>query len=150
MSHEKIRQKVREIKFAELGQLLNLYQYLNPDDPVQLLANFSVRFPKGIVGFQNFTQMMDTEPEIKDRENAVEVCSLRGDIRYEDITFGYDSNRHVLENVSLSVKAGETVAFVGTSGAGKTTLCSLLPRFYEAESGKIAGGRCGQRPVSGA
>lgn len=105
--------------------------------PVRMLAAFSIRFPNGIAGFKNFAEIMDTEPEIKDTPNATEVCSLRGDIRYEDITFGYDENRHVLENVSLSVKAGETVAFVGTSGAGKTTLCSLLPRFYEAESGRI-------------
>lgn len=106
-------------------------------NPVQLLANFSVRFPKGIVGFQHFTQMMDTEPEIKDEPNAIEVSFLCGDIEYENVTFGYDENRRVLENISLSIRAGETVAFVGTSGAGKTTLCSLLPRFYEAESGRI-------------
>jgi ATP-binding cassette subfamily B protein len=106
-------------------------------NPVQMLANFSVRFPKGIVGFKNFAEVMDTDPEIKDAPNAVEVSSPRGDIRYENVTFGYDANRHVLENINLSVKAGETVAFVGTSGVGKTTLCSLLPRFYEPAAGRI-------------
>jgi ATP-binding cassette subfamily B protein len=106
-------------------------------NPVQMLANFSVRFPKGIVGFKKFAEIMDTEPEIKDAPNAVEVSSLRGDIWYENVTFGYDESRHVLENINLSVKAGETVAFVGTSGVGKTTLCSLLPRFYEPEAGRI-------------
>lgn len=106
-------------------------------NPVQMLANFSVLFPKGIVGFKNFVEIMDTEPEIKDASDAVEVCFLRGDIEYENVTFGYDENRHVLENINLSVRAGETVAFVGTSGTGKTTLCSLLPRFYESDTGCI-------------
>lgn len=106
--------------------------------PIQMLAAFSVRFPNGMAGFQNFAEIMDTEPEIRDDADAVEVYSLLGDIDYEDVTFGYDKNRHVLKNVSLSVKAGETVAFVGTSGAGKTTLCSLLPRFYEADAGCIS------------
>lgn len=105
--------------------------------PIQMLTDFSVRFPNGMAGFKNFLEIMDIEPEIKDAEDAVEVCSLRGDIRYEDVDFGYDNKHVVLEKINLSVKAGETVAFVGTSGAGKTTLCSLLPRFYEADSGRI-------------
>src|SRR5690606_32840025 len=63
--------------------------------------------------------------------------NLRGDIRFENVTFGYDEHNKVLENVNLEIKAGETVAFVGPSGAGKTTLASLLPRFYEIESGQI-------------
>ena len=105
--------------------------------PIQMLAAFSVRFPNGMAGFKNFAEIMDTEPEIKDTPDAVEVCFLRGDIEYEDVTFGYNKDQTVLENINLSVKAGETVAFVGASGAGKTTLCSLLPRFYEADSGRI-------------
>jgi len=105
--------------------------------PIQMLAAFSVRFPNGMAGFKNFAEIMDTEPEIKDTPDADEVCFLRGDIEYEDVTFGYNKDQTVLENINLSVKAGETVAFVGASGAGKTTLCSLLPRFYEADSGRI-------------
>lgn len=105
--------------------------------PIQMLTAFSVRFPNGMAGFKNFAEIMDIEPEIKDAADAVEVCSLCGDIQYEDVTFGYNDRQVVLEKISLSVKAGETVAFVGTSGAGKTTLCSLLPRFYEADSGNI-------------
>lgn len=105
--------------------------------PVQMLAAFSVRFPNGMAGFQNFAEIMDTEPEIKDAADAVAVSSLRGDIRYEGVAFGYDENRRILEGINLTVRAGETVAFVGTSGTGKTTLCSLLPRYYEPDAGRI-------------
>ena len=106
--------------------------------PIRMLAAFSVRFPNGMAGFQNFLEIMDTEPEIQDAENAIKIASLRGDIEYKNVTFGYDKDRHVLKNVNLSIKAGETVAFVGASGEGKSTLCSLLPRFYEAEAGRIS------------
>lgn len=105
--------------------------------PIRMLAAFSVRFPNGMAGFKNFVEIMDMEPEIKDVPDAVAVPSLRGDIVYENVTFGYNEGQTVLKNINLSVRAGETVAFVGTSGAGKTTLCSLLPRFYEVDSGRI-------------
>nr|WP_092068504.1 ABC transporter ATP-binding protein [Dendrosporobacter quercicolus]NSL47120.1 ABC transporter ATP-binding protein [Dendrosporobacter quercicolus DSM 1736]SDL76976.1 ATP-binding cassette, subfamily B [Dendrosporobacter quercicolus] len=105
--------------------------------PVQMLTAFSVHFPNGMAGFKNFLEIMDTEPEIKDAANAVEATSLGGDIRYENITFGYNQGQAVLKNINLSICTGETVAFVGTSGSGKTTLCSLLPRFYEPEAGYI-------------
>lgn len=105
--------------------------------PIRMLAAFSVRFPNGMAGFQNCVELLDTEPEIQDAKNAAEVTSLKGDIRYEDVTFGYDENRQVLKNITLTIHAGETIAFVGTSGAGKSTLCSLLPRFYEPDSGRI-------------
>ncbi len=105
--------------------------------PIRMLAAFSVRFPNGMAGFKNFVEIIDTEPEIKDAPDAVEVSSLRGDIRYEQVSFGYREDSTVLNTIDLSVRAGETVAFVGTSGAGKTTLCSLLLRFYEANEGRI-------------
>ncbi len=105
--------------------------------PIRMLAAFSVRFPNGMAGFKNFVEIIDTEPEIKDAPDAVEVSSLRGDIRYEQVSFGYREDSTVLNTIDLSVQAGETVAFVGTSGAGKTTLCSLLLRFYEADEGRI-------------
>lgn len=105
--------------------------------PIRMLAAFSVRFPNGMAGFKNFLEIMDIEPEIRDARDAVSVSTLQGNIRYENVTFGYDENRRVLENVNLTIADGETVAFVGTSGAGKTTLCSLLPRFYEVDSGRI-------------
>lgn len=105
--------------------------------PIRMLAAFSVRFPNGMAGFKNFVEIIDTEPEIKDAPDAVAVSSLRGDIRYEQVSFGYGEDSTVLNTIDLSVRAGETVAFVGTSGAGKTTLCSLLLRFYEADEGRI-------------
>lgn len=105
--------------------------------PIQLLSAFSVRFPNGMAGFQNFVEIVDMEPEIKDGMDSLEVSSLRGDIRYENVAFGYSEGQNILENINLTISAGETVAFVGTSGAGKTTLCSLLPRFYEPKAGRI-------------
>jgi ATP-binding cassette, subfamily B, bacterial len=94
-------------------------------------------YPKGIAGFRSYTDLLDTEPDIVDAPDAIEVSGLRGDIRYDDVSFGYGSGNPVLRNISLDIQAGETVAFVGPSGAGKTTLASLLPRFYDVDSGSI-------------
>lgn len=105
--------------------------------PIRMLAAFSVRFPNGLAGFKRFVELMDIEPEIKDAPDATAVTVVRGDICYEDVTFGYDRNQRVLKQINLCIRAGETVAFVGPSGAGKTTLCSLLPRFYEPDEGRI-------------
>jgi ATP-binding cassette subfamily B protein len=80
---------------------------------------------------------MDTEPEVADRPDAIEVERLEGEIRYRDVTFGYDPQRPVLQGINLTIRPGETVAFVGPSGAGKTTLCSLLPRFYDVDGGQV-------------
>lgn len=106
--------------------------------PIEKINAVIESYPKGIAGFKRYTQLMDTAPDIADSPNAIEVDTLRGDIRYNNITFGYEGEAKVLEGISLSVAAGETIAFVGPSGAGKTTLCSLLPRFYEIESGSIS------------
>ncbi|MGV2787715.1 ATP-binding cassette domain-containing protein, partial [Clostridium perfringens] len=76
-------------------------------------------------------------PEIADVPDAVSLSSVRGDIRFEGVTFGYEPSRTILNNIHLTIRAGETVAFVGPSGAGKTTICSLLPRFYDVDQGKI-------------
>ena len=81
--------------------------------------------------------MIDTEPDIADAPDAITAPSLRGDIAYRNVSFGYADGKHVLSNIDLTIDAGETVAFVGPSGAGKTTLCSLLPRFYEVTDGAI-------------
>lgn len=105
--------------------------------PIQMLAAFSVRFPNGMAGFKNFAEIMDIEPEITDAPNAVDISSLQGDIKYENVTFGYNEGQTILRDINLNIQAGETIAFVGTSGAGKTTLCSLLPRFYETDAGRI-------------
>lgn len=81
---------------------------------------------------------MDTEPEIDDHPEANDRFGLKGNIEYNDVSFGYTKEQPVLENINLTISQGETIAFVGPSGAGKTTLCSLLPRFYEIDSGSIS------------
>lgn len=105
--------------------------------PIEKINAVIESYPKGIAGFKRYLEIMDTEPEIADAPDAISLKSVRGDIRFEGVTFGYEPNRPILNNVSLSIRAGETVAFVGPSGAGKTTICSLLPRFYEVEHGRI-------------
>ncbi|KHF39151.1 ABC transporter ATP-binding protein [Halalkalibacter okhensis] len=104
--------------------------------PIQKINAVIESYPKGIAGFKRYCEILDTVPDIADSPRAKEV-SVRGDIRYNNVTFGYEGQEKVLNNISLSIKAGETIAFVGPSGAGKTTLCSLLPRFYELDHGSI-------------
>jgi ATP-binding cassette subfamily B protein len=105
--------------------------------PVEKINAVLEIYPKGIAGFKRYTELLDTEPDIADEPGATPVSGLRGDIRYENVTFGYGPHRHVLRGIDLDIRAGETVAFVGPSGAGKTTISSLLPRFYELDSGRI-------------
>lgn len=95
-------------------------------------------YPKGVAGFKRYTELLDTEPDIVDQPGAVSVEQLRGDIVFEDVSFAYANGRQVLSRIDLRIEAGETVAFVGPSGAGKTTICSLLPRFYEVTGGQIS------------
>ncbi|MDR1014034.1 MAG: ABC transporter ATP-binding protein/permease [Coriobacteriales bacterium] len=106
--------------------------------PIRLLAAFSVRFPNGLAGFRNFCELMDREPEIQDGPTASDIRIERGEVRFEQVSFSYDSQKPVLQGISLTAAPGQTVAFVGSSGCGKTTLCSLLPRFYEPSSGRIS------------
>ncbi|PWC20695.1 multidrug ABC transporter ATP-binding protein [Brenneria roseae subsp. roseae] len=105
--------------------------------PVAKITSVLESYPKGIAGFKRFTQLIDTVPEIADAPNARDVGPLKGDIRFNQVGFGYSPGRPIIHNVNLSIRAGETIAFVGPSGAGKTTLCSLLPRFYDLTSGSI-------------
>jgi ATP-binding cassette subfamily B protein len=105
--------------------------------PVEKINAVLETYPKGIAGFKRYTELLDTEPDIADRPNATDVGHLQGEIRYEGVTFGYDAHKKVLKDINLAIHAGETVAFVGPSGAGKTTICSLLPRFYELDAGRI-------------
>ncbi|WP_421594912.1 ABC transporter ATP-binding protein [Rahnella sp. PD4] len=105
--------------------------------PVAKISSVLESYPKGIAGFKRFTQLIDTSPDITDRPGAQAVSQLRGDIHYNNVVFGYTPVSKILNGITLTINAGETLAFVGPSGAGKTTLCSLLPRFYELDSGSI-------------
>jgi len=105
--------------------------------PVEKINSVIETYPKGIAGFRRFTELIDTEPDIADAPQAIDIDHLKGEIAYENVSFGYSPDKPVLQNVNLSIRAGETIAFVGPSGAGKTTICSLLPRFYEIGGGNI-------------
>ncbi|PIC87065.1 multidrug ABC transporter ATP-binding protein [Sporosarcina sp. P20a] len=121
------------------GELVSFILFSNilikPIDKISALLEL---YPKGMAGFSRFRALIDQEPEIKDKKNAKVVDQLRGDITLNDVTFGYDVERPVLRNIDLTIHAGQTVAFVGPSGAGKTTICSLIPRFYEVNEGSIS------------
>lgn len=106
-------------------------------NPIQQINNVIETFPKGVAGFKRYLELLETEPDVDDAPDAKPVSNLRGDIRFDNVTFGYENKEKVLQGLSLSIRAGETVALVGPSGAGKTTLCSLLPRFYDVDSGSI-------------
>ena len=105
--------------------------------PVKRLAAFAEQYIVGMAGFTRFCEIMDIEPDIQDAPDAVELTNVQGDIRFEDVTFAYEGDRDVLTHVDLSIEHGKTVAFVGPSGGGKTTLCHLIPRFYEPRSGCV-------------
>ncbi|HGH7174570.1 TPA: ABC transporter ATP-binding protein [Bacillus wiedmannii] len=105
--------------------------------PIEKINAVIESYPKGIAGFKRYVELLETEPDIVDAKDAMEVKHVHGDIQYSNVTFGYENKEPILNDISLKIHAGETVAFVGPSGAGKTTLCSLLPRFYEQSSGSI-------------
>ena len=107
-------------------------------DPIRTLIDFTEQFQNGYSGYERFLEIMNTEPDIADAPNAVELKSVKGDITFENVSFRYhDNSDTVLNNVNLKVPAGSYMALVGSSGAGKTTLCSLIPRFYDVTSGTI-------------
>lgn len=107
-------------------------------EPIQRLGNFIRLYQQGITGFNRFMDVLEVEPDIQDTPNVEEMDQVRGDIEFKAVSFKYrEGNDHVLKNISLKINVGEYVALVGFSGVGKTTLCSLIPRFYEASEGKI-------------
>ncbi|WP_072330902.1 MULTISPECIES: ABC transporter ATP-binding protein [unclassified Paenibacillus] len=105
--------------------------------PIEKINAVIESYPKGIAGFKRYTEVIDTEPDIADAPDAVDLSGVQGEIRFEQVTFGYEPGRDILHGIDLSIHAGETIAFVGPSGAGKTTICSLLPRFYDVTGGRI-------------
>ena len=106
--------------------------------PMRKLSGFSEMFANGFAGLNRFVGLMRTEPGIQDQPDAQPLTDVRGEIRVEDVSFAYDGDLDVLRGVSLQVEPGETIAIVGPSGGGKTTLCQLIPRFYEVSSGSIS------------
>ncbi|MCM3398106.1 ABC transporter ATP-binding protein [Oceanobacillus profundus] len=106
--------------------------------PIQKISALLELYPKGMAGFKRFAQMLDVEPDVQDRPNAVHVNELKGNIAFQDVSFSYEkAHAPVLNNMSFNIQAGETIAFVGPSGAGKTTISSLIPRFYDVNAGSI-------------
>ncbi|WBY63430.1 MAG: Multidrug export ATP-binding/permease protein [Thermocaproicibacter melissae] len=106
-------------------------------NPIDVLVEFTELFQKGYSGFRRFVEVIETPPEIKDKPNAKPLNSVKGEIEFKDVSFRYNEDESVLEHINLHIKAGETLALVGPSGGGKTTLCSLIPRFYDVASGQI-------------
>ena len=104
--------------------------------PVRKLSNFMELFSSGTAGLSRFVELMRTEPDLQDAPDAEELTVQQGEIRFENVHFRYD-RQAVLHGIDLTVKSGETVAVVGSSGGGKTTLCQLIPRFYDVESGSV-------------
>lgn len=107
-------------------------------EPIQRLGNFTRLYQEGITGFNRFMEVLEVQPDIKDTAEATELTDVQGSIEFRNVSFKYrEGYEHVLKNVFLNVKVGEYIALVGPSGAGKTTLCSLIPRFYEVNAGEI-------------
>ena len=107
-------------------------------DPIQRMVNFARLYQEGVTGFQRFMDMLEIAPEIEDAPDAVELAQIQGRITFRAVSFTYnEAYDHVLKQISLDIQPGEYVALVGPSGAGKTTLCSLIPRFYEVGAGSI-------------
>ena len=106
-------------------------------NPIEVLVEFTEMFQKGFSGFKRFLEVMDTEPEIVDAPDARPLRDVKGVIDYNDVSFSYERHETVLSHIQIHIDAGRTVALVGPSGGGKTTLCSLLPRFYDVTGGAV-------------
>jgi ATP-binding cassette subfamily B protein len=117
-----------------MGFLLLVNVFFRPVEKINAVLE---TYPKGIAGFKRYLELLTTAPDIADAPDAVDMGHLRGEIRFEGVSFGYEAHKRVLNGIELAIYPGETVAFVGPSGAGKTTICSLVPRFYEVDEGRI-------------
>ena len=125
--------------WIKLSDLLTFLLYTNSIiEPVRKLINFTEQFQNGITGFERFMEVINTEPDIVNRPNAIELKDAKGHIVFENVAFKYnDSTNEVFRGINLDIPAGEYMALVGSSGVGKTTMCSLIPRFYEVSEGRI-------------
>jgi len=123
----------------DLADLITFLLYIgNFIEPIQKLTHMTEQFQEGVTGFERLMEILEVEPEIQDAADAIEIRNVQGNIELKNVGFRYrDDHAHVLKNISLSVKAGDYIALVGSSGVGKTTLCSLIPRFYEVSEGEV-------------
>lgn len=123
----------------DLADLITFLLYIgNFIEPIQKLTHMTEQFQEGITGFARFMEILEIEPEIQDSPDAIEITKVQGSVEFRDVSFRYrDDHAHILKNISLRVDAGDTVAIVGSSGVGKSTLCSLIPRFYEIREGEV-------------
>lgn len=105
---------------------------------LRTIIQFTEQFQRGMTGIERFLEILDTKSEITEKNNAIDIIDVKGDIKFENVSFHYsDDNTEVLSNINLDIKRGDSVALVGPSGGGKTTLCNLIPRFYDVTDGKI-------------
>ena len=125
------------IKYGDLAAyILFVNHFLQP---IRRLTEFAQQYQDGMTGFERFMEIMNIEPDIVDSENAVALQDVNGEIDFENVSFSYSNGKKtILSGVNLNIDAGKTVAIVGPSGAGKTTLCHLIPRFYEIDEGQIS------------
>jgi len=105
--------------------------------PIEKINAVVESYPQGFAGFKRYVELMETAPDIEDKPSAKVMTHFYDEITFEGVSFGYESHKQILNHIDLTIKQGQTVAFVGPSGAGKTTICSLLPRFYEVSEGSI-------------
>lgn len=126
-------------KFINTGDLVAYMLYVNFFmQPIRRLSDFIQQYQEGMTGFERFMEVMNIKPDIVDKEDAIEFTDVKGQIKFKDVSFSYNNGEdRVLSNLNIDIKAGKTVAIVGPSGAGKTTLCHLIPRFYDIDEGQI-------------
>ena len=126
-------------KIINMGDLVAYLLFVNFFlQPIRRLTEFTQQYQDGMSGFERFMEIMNIEPDIVDKEGAINLENVKGKIEFKDVSFSYNNGQKtILSNINLTIDPGETIALVGPSGAGKTTLCHLIPRFYETDEGEI-------------
>lgn len=123
------------IKVSDLVvYILYINIFLNP---IEKLVNFTEQYQKGISGFERFLEIINTDPDIKDKKGAIEIKDVKGKIEFKNVSFGYDNKNSILNDINMNIECGKTAAIVGPSGSGKTTFCNIIPRFYEIYEGMV-------------